>query len=205
MFTPFLLFIHQRARRQKSPKKVYSDCSESFKMEQNVPCFSLHLVNLNKLPMYQDFLGPRGLQGTHMDTKEKSKSITFTVRGGFFTLLAILAYCAPLQQQQPAGSCAQKTFFPSFQGLLSRSESKPIWGTCSECQQGRKYNIQKGLLTYLLFWYSEMTRSVSKRRNATIYNIIHWFAGPMGRWDKQLVDQVSDVPSIFFSQFLIDL
>ena len=60
-------------------------------MEQNVPCFSLHLVNLNKLPMYHDFLGPRGLQGTHMDTKEKSKSITFTVRGGFFTFWAILA------------------------------------------------------------------------------------------------------------------
>ena len=37
--------------------------------------------------MYHDFLGPRGLQGTHMDTKEKSKSITFTVRGGFFTIL----------------------------------------------------------------------------------------------------------------------
>ena len=57
----------------------------------------------------------------------------------------------------------RKLFFPSFQGLLSRSESKPIWGTCSECQQGRKYNIQKGLLTYLLFWYSEMTRRASKR------------------------------------------
>ena len=45
-------------------------------------------------------------------------------------------------------SVPRKLFFPSFQGLLSRSESKPIWGTCSECQQGRKYNIQKGLLTY---------------------------------------------------------
>ena len=35
-----------------------------------------------------------GLQGTHMDTlKPKDlKSITFTVRGGFFTFLAILAH-----------------------------------------------------------------------------------------------------------------
>ena len=31
--------------------------------------------------------------------------------------------------------------------------------------------------------------------NPTIYNMIRWF---LGRWDKQVVDQVSDVPSIFF-------
>jgi hypothetical protein len=44
--------------------------------------------------MYRVFLGPRGLQQTHMDTltPKKSKSITFTVRGGFFTFWAILAH-----------------------------------------------------------------------------------------------------------------
>ena len=47
--------------------------------------------------MYHDFLGPRGLQGTHMDTlkPKNSKSITFTVRGGFFTFWAILAHSVP--------------------------------------------------------------------------------------------------------------
>ena len=47
--------------------------------------------------MYHDVLGPRGLQGTHMDTlkPKESKSITFTVRGGFFTFWLILAHSAP--------------------------------------------------------------------------------------------------------------
>ena len=47
--------------------------------------------------MYHDFFGPRGLQGTHMDTlkPKNSKSITFTVREGFFTFWAILAHYAP--------------------------------------------------------------------------------------------------------------
>ena len=47
--------------------------------------------------MYHDFLGPRGLQGTHMDTlkPKHSKSRTFTVRGGFFTFWAILAHSGP--------------------------------------------------------------------------------------------------------------
>ena len=46
--------------------------------------------------MYHDFLGPRRLQGTHMDALKprNSKSITFTVRGGFFTFWAILAHSA---------------------------------------------------------------------------------------------------------------
>ena len=46
--------------------------------------------------MYHDFLKPRELQGIHMDTlkTKKSKSITFTVRGGFFTCWAILAHSA---------------------------------------------------------------------------------------------------------------
>ena len=46
--------------------------------------------------MYHDFLGPRGLQGTHMDSlkPKNSKSITFTVREGFFTFWAILAHSA---------------------------------------------------------------------------------------------------------------
>ena len=47
--------------------------------------------------MHYDFLGPTGLQGTHMDTLKlkNSKSIIFTVRGCFFTFLAILAHSAP--------------------------------------------------------------------------------------------------------------
>ena len=48
--------------------------------------------------MYYNFLGPKGLQGTHMDIlkPKKSKSMTFTVREGFFTFWAILAHSAPL-------------------------------------------------------------------------------------------------------------
>ena len=44
--------------------------------------------------MYQDFLGPRGLQGTHMDTlkPKNSKSMTFNGREGFFTFWEILAH-----------------------------------------------------------------------------------------------------------------
>ena len=47
--------------------------------------------------MYHDFWGPKGLQGTHMDTlkPKNSKSITFTEKGGFFTFWAILAHSAP--------------------------------------------------------------------------------------------------------------
>ena len=47
--------------------------------------------------MYHDFLGPRGLQGTHMDTlkPKEIKSMTFTLRGGFFTFWAIVAHCVP--------------------------------------------------------------------------------------------------------------
>ena len=43
--------------------------------------------------MYHDFLGPQGLQGTHMDTlkPKNSKSMTFTVGESFFTFWAILA------------------------------------------------------------------------------------------------------------------
>ena len=66
-------------------------------MEQNAPCFSPHILWIwIILPMYHDFLGPRGLQGTHMDTlkPKKSKWITFTVWEGFFTFWAILAHSA---------------------------------------------------------------------------------------------------------------
>ena len=40
---------------------------------------------------------PRELQGTHIGTSKpkNSKSITFTVRGGFFTFWAILAHSGP--------------------------------------------------------------------------------------------------------------
>ena len=64
-------------------------------MEKNTPCFSPHILWIWIIPpMYYDFLGPRGLQGTHMDTlkTKNSKSITFTVRGGFFTFWTILAH-----------------------------------------------------------------------------------------------------------------
>ena len=47
--------------------------------------------------MYHDFLGPRGLKGTYMDTlkPKNSKLITFTVREDFFTFWAILAHSMP--------------------------------------------------------------------------------------------------------------
>ena len=53
--------------------------------------------------MYHDFLGPSGLQGTHMDTlkPKKSKLLTFTVKGGFFTFWAILAHSAASGVSQP--------------------------------------------------------------------------------------------------------
>ena len=38
-----------------------------------------------------------------------------------------------------------------------------------------------------------------KIRQSTIY-----YAGSLGRWDKWIVDQASDVPSIIFFKFLID-
>ena len=48
-------------------------------------------------------LGPRGLQGTHMGTlkPKNSKSITFTVRGGFFTFWASLAHSVPVHNCLP--------------------------------------------------------------------------------------------------------
>ena len=73
-------------------------------MEQNAPCFSPHILWICIiLPMYHDFLGPRGLQGTHMDTlkPKNSKLITFTVREGFFTFWAILAHSASLRPCRP--------------------------------------------------------------------------------------------------------
>ena len=36
-------------------------------------------------------------------------------------------------------------------------------------------------------------------RNQAIFNIIRWVAWSLGCWDKQLINQVSDVPSIFFA------
>ena len=55
--------------------------------------------------MYHDFLGPSGLQETQMDTlkPKNSKSITFTVRGGFFTLWAILANSAAAGKKMVKG------------------------------------------------------------------------------------------------------
>jgi hypothetical protein len=48
--------------------------------------------------MHHDFLGQSRLQGTNMGTlkPKKSTSITFTVRGGFFTFWAILAHSVAL-------------------------------------------------------------------------------------------------------------
>ena len=50
--------------------------------------------------MHCDFLGSFGLQETHMDALKpfNSKSVTLTMRGGFFTKFAALAHggaCAP--------------------------------------------------------------------------------------------------------------
>ena len=49
------------------------------------------------LLMYHNFLGLRGLQGTHMNTlkPKNSKLIQFTVRGDFFTFWDILAHSVP--------------------------------------------------------------------------------------------------------------
>ena len=69
--------------------------------------------------MYHDFLGPRGLQGTQMDTlkPKKSKSTTFTVRGGFFTFWAILAYCEAPQ----TGDCTRTNARPAFSENVSKN------------------------------------------------------------------------------------
>ena len=68
-------------------------------MEQNAPCFSPHILWIwIILPMYHDFLGPRGLQGTHMDTSKPKKFKNDNIhyeRGGFFTFFAILAHSVP--------------------------------------------------------------------------------------------------------------
>ena len=69
-------------------------------MKQNAPCFSPNILWIWKiLPMYHDFLGP-----IWMDTlkSKNSKSMTFTLRGGFFTFWAILAHSAP---PASAGAC----------------------------------------------------------------------------------------------------
>ena len=82
---------------------IFSDFSEILEMEQ------MHLVStliLIILPMYHDFFGPRRLQGTHMGTlKPKNlKSITFTLRGSFFTFLAILAHSASVDGDTKFGN-----------------------------------------------------------------------------------------------------
>ena len=58
----------------------------------------MHLVSLHiscESEFY--FLGPTGLQGTHMDTlkPKNSKLIRFTVRGCFFTFWAMLDHSVP--------------------------------------------------------------------------------------------------------------
>ena len=53
--------------------------------------------------MYHEFLRPRGLQDTHMDTlkpKINKKSIAFTVKEGFFTFWVILAHSVAPQNFQ---------------------------------------------------------------------------------------------------------
>ena len=47
--------------------------------------------------MHCDFLGSDGLQEAHMDALKPfdSKQVTLTMRGGFFTKFAALAYGAP--------------------------------------------------------------------------------------------------------------
>ena len=94
-FSPLFCCLSPRGPDVRKVRKRYtgSDFSKILEMEQNAPCFSPHILWIwTILPMYHDVLGPRGLQGTHMDTlkpKKKSKSITFTVREGFFTFWTI--------------------------------------------------------------------------------------------------------------------
>ena len=70
-------------------------------MRQNAPCFSIHIWWIRIIPMYRDFLRPRELQGTHMDTlkPKNSKSKKCSVWEDFFTFWAILAHsgawCTP--------------------------------------------------------------------------------------------------------------
>ena len=80
--------------------------------------------------MYHDFLGPRGLQGTHMDTlkPKNSKLITFTVRGGFFTFWAILAHSmAGLESWKSSiGHQYKSIYFSFFQETKSKWLEWPI-------------------------------------------------------------------------------
>ena len=70
--------------------------------------------------MYHDFLGPRGLQGTHIDTLKlkNSKLITFTVRGGFFTFWAILAHSAAPNE----AFCHRRPNFWAWAVFISKSQ-----------------------------------------------------------------------------------
>ena len=55
-----------------------SDFSEILEMEQNAPCFSPHILWIwIILPIHHDFLGPRGLQETHMDTLKPQYTNTY--------------------------------------------------------------------------------------------------------------------------------
>ena len=52
--------------------------------------------------------------------------------------------------------------------------------------------------SFLQFVRQHVLTSLGHTKNPTIYNIISWFASSLVCWDKWLIDQVSDVPSIIF-------
>ena len=86
--------------------------------------------------MYHDFLGPRGLQGTHMDTlkPKNSKLITFTVRGCFFTFWAILAHSAafdfdPIKELALLWSSSLSTLRSTYSSITSIKVNLESWSS----------------------------------------------------------------------------
>ena len=61
-------------------------------------------------------------------------------------------------------------------------------------------SMQDRTLLRELEWLHFVSDVTSEIRQSTIY-----YAGLLGRWDKRIIDQESDVPSIIFSIILIDL
>ena len=78
------------------------------------------------------------------------------------------------------------------------------WPSCLPCssfEQHSLLNLPSSLLV--------SRRNLSQYHNfdtinPSIYNIVSWFTGMTGCWDKRLIDQASDVPSLsFFHNFFL--
>ena len=145
-------------------------------MEQNAPCFSPHILWIwIILPMYHDFLGPRGLQGTHMDTlkPKNSKSITFTVRGGFFTFWAILAHHTDLKWQIWRNNCfnGKTCKFDSdisdFNSVDLKKTKKIIKGQIFFQRPNLKAKGQKFQILWFFQWFGLVCKQLFRKS--------HWF------------------------------